>query len=382
VKWVASSSGINVADLGIFKSYVANPGNARFDFGEFYRNAMDFNNDAALNVADISMLQSKISNPFNPVLIENLSFLPLGTWSSGSQEILVEDNIEDIDITMIAIGDYNASANAYYYSDFSSQPFSGAKNYRETDFLTQTNDILFVDTDRFIVPMIYSEDYTEMSGLQIELEYPADKFELASVNMLYDRSNINPIINKNIDLNEKSIDNLIVTDTEGFIRIIFSEEANEFFNINNRDMMLNLEFVKSQSNYLVADDFFLYGHNSLLSTSEFEVISPVELLIPKLVDAALYISENNDIKLQLYPNPAKDIVYLEIDSNMSNILEINLMDMLGRNLSTIDKSEIQSGTNRFEIKTADLAPGLYNVQVKYNNNNNQEIVNLKLVVKD
>ena len=66
--------------------------------------------------------------------------------------------------------------------------------------------------------------------------------------------------------------------------------------------------------------------------------------------------------LTIYPNPASDRIWIELNNHISNQPDITLYDITGRVL----KSALQQSDNTFSIDISDLTPGMYWLQVKSN----------------
>ena len=379
-KWIYSGTGINAADVGIFRTHILNPYNLKFRFDDFYLNAMDFNDDGSLNASDVSMLQTKIVNPFNPDYIDMQNFLPHGTWMGSSDQITINSNITNYQCVLIAYGDYNASATAYMYNDFSTHNWGGGKSDKTDDFIIETEDILIVKENTFTLPVHVIHDYQNNFGYQLELAYPSDKFMLKSAKINIDNSFIDNNINLEMGEILNSEQDFLVTDIDGVIRILYISPPNASFDISSDENLLNLEFEKINNQQSI-DDFYLTGHTSLIATSDFDVISPVNLKIPKLTDGTSLVTDSELFRLQVYPNPAKDIIYVQFDVFKIGLAEISLIDVLGREVKKLENKNLIKGQNKFEFNVSDLTSGLYTVRINYNNETTNEIINIKMIVK-
>lgn len=79
---------------------------------------------------------------------------------------------------------------------------------------------------------------------------------------------------------------------------------------------------------------------------------------------------NNDFKIDIYPNPAKENLYINFNSLKNTITEVSVMNLLGENVSKLK-------TNSNSIKISDLKEGIYFVKVANGNN----IKTQKIIVK-
>jgi plastocyanin len=85
------------------------------------------------------------------------------------------------------------------------------------------------------------------------------------------------------------------------------------------------------------------------------------------------IPENNVISIRLFPNPAKDVVRVNID-NVSDNTRVFLVDMTGKNM--IDR--LVAGNNDFSLNVGNLPRGVYFVKI-YSNN---KMITRKLILAD
>ncbi|MEZ5045695.1 MAG: T9SS type A sorting domain-containing protein [Chitinophagaceae bacterium] len=68
----------------------------------------------------------------------------------------------------------------------------------------------------------------------------------------------------------------------------------------------------------------------------------------------------------VYPNPASDIIHIDVYTTKEQKAEVKLMDMSARVIKSVQASLIQ-GTNEISMQLSDLASGMYTIQVSTNN---------------
>lgn len=89
---------------------------------------------------------------------------------------------------------------------------------------------------------------------------------------------------------------------------------------------------------------------------------------PFKTGAALDIVENNNLNLlEVYPNPANEIVSINLDLNKISETVITIQNALGQIVKTINKGSLPVGSQTITIPTTELANGLYTLSVITNN---------------
>ena len=88
----------------------------------------------------------------------------------------------------------------------------------------------------------------------------------------------------------------------------------------------------------------------------------------------------NEIKdnfsLNVYPNPAINSTTLEVYSDNNSDIEINIIDVLGKNVFS-ETTKVYSGKNLKTLDIRNLQKGVYFINTSINNN----LISKKLTVK-
>ncbi len=74
--------------------------------------------------------------------------------------------------------------------------------------------------------------------------------------------------------------------------------------------------------------------------------------------------ENNLAGVNIYPNPAQEYVNISFNMTQQNEVQISIMNMLGEVVMMADKGQVSTGSQLFQLNTAALANGVYNVSIK------------------
>ncbi|MFK7970238.1 MAG: T9SS type A sorting domain-containing protein [Bacteroidia bacterium] len=78
--------------------------------------------------------------------------------------------------------------------------------------------------------------------------------------------------------------------------------------------------------------------------------------------AGLRTAGETEVVMQAYPNPVNDLLRVDLDIQTSESVNLRLTDLAGR--SIYEQTVNQNGNQTISIRTADLAPGIYTLQVR------------------
>lgn len=115
--------------------------------------------------------------------------------------------------------------------------------------------------------------------------------------------------------------------------------------------------------YLVGGYTIVDGNGALMAQSEGKFTTSESKGIGYGEYIGLEDVTENNISLNVYPNPVKDIATLDIILNSNSIATIQVIDMLGKNIIDLGNKSIKAGQNSIELKTSNLNSGMYFVKV-------------------
>ena len=72
------------------------------------------------------------------------------------------------------------------------------------------------------------------------------------------------------------------------------------------------------------------------------------------------------LDLNLYPNPADNLLNISFVSDMNCFVNINIFDALGRNVMFVDKKVVNIGDNLFQLDVSNISPGMYIIDILVN----------------
>ena len=148
---------------------------------------------------------------------------------------------------------------------------------------------------------------------------------------------------------------------DGSNNLVISWEAPQNENASGYNIYVN--------NELVAENISELSYQHPLSEAGFYVVEVVALYddkssvgVVKTIDAELNISEDTDVNITIYPNPAKDLVKLSVVSGQQSAVRIyNVLGMM------VD--EIEMNSNEIEINVSEYKSGIYFINVETSNGN-------------
>ena len=88
-----------------------------------------------------------------------------------------------------------------------------------------------------------------------------------------------------------------------------------------------------------------------------------------MIDPAVSVKENElNVGLNMYPNPAKDTVTIEYNTKETHAVNIDVCDVLGKKITSINKGKVDAGNHEFEIGTTQFKSGVYFVTISIDGN--------------
>lgn len=96
---------------------------------------------------------------------------------------------------------------------------------------------------------------------------------------------------------------------------------------------------------------------------------------PVYISSTTNAAENKLTEVNLYPNPVKNNMFIEFNSNENVNAEITISNMMGQNVYTKNIS-VNNGSNKIYISTKELKNGIYFINI---NSNNGALISSKFV---
>ena len=187
---------------------------------------------------------------------------------------------------------------------------------------------------------IFVKHSMNLSAISLVIPYPAEYFEVVSVhfnngNLTYNilRDEIRFVWSELDYLNLKANDELLVLKMKATDKFIGNLEI-------NLDANYESEFADETGETLFMAHLTTY------------TIKPLKQLGIQGQDAQL-------IQTKIFPNPASDLLKVEVESGKSAVMDIELINLLGVEKRMLKAVMLNKGDNKFQINTSDLTDGVY-----------------------
>ena len=168
-----------------------------------------------------------------------------------------------------------------------------------------------------------------------------------------------------------------ITNGEAVTYNVYRGLASEFPNTSNWTLLnasplSDLDFIDTDGTNVDPNEYYRYAVETIYNNGESEVTFSNEI-IGGLLSITDYQYLTSDI--QIYPNPAEEIINIKFGNNLQTKMPIEVFDALGKQVLSIDSSEIQNGSLTKNINS--LQSGIYLVKVQLENTT----VTKKIIVK-
>lgn len=276
-----------------------------------------------------SSVNSIICYPTNPPTIQGQTLLGIST-------------VVPIRVYCNSMADYRSAPYWYYYSIF-----------RSIDNLGYTIDATICQGS------VYSENgfYADSSGHYIQ--------NLRTINGCDSTINLNlsiiPII--------QSPANLSIESRPNYFEILFEGNANTYKIYRNDEYLTTTNQTTFIDSNLTNAQEYCYKIKAITGDCESEFSEAVCKNFIGLNDVA-----NNESRVLIYPNPAKDKASLKIEA-VEQEVEIIIIDIMGR---VVKEYKANNQKPKLELDLRGLAKGIYNLNIRNNKNIN---TSKKLIVQ-
>ncbi|HNW70773.1 MAG TPA: endonuclease [Bacteroidales bacterium] len=362
---------VNAADVAILLYFIASDTLADPSrcFAAKYKKAADVDNNSIINAVDVARLKSKIGSPYN--VSKNF---PHGNWDELNTLVTVAGSDVNINLETICNGDYNASSTKYRDS---LTTWSGAKTLPGdiTDIIATSEEYVSItDPAYFEIHLRINSKMNEFSALGLELHYP-EGYKLTNA-YLPKATNKNFGVKINPALEEVMAENndLLVTDEEGVIRIVYA--TTNHFDIAANDEVIVLGF-RALNKLPHGEVAFKLSGTGVIANQFGEENTAAHLLMPKI-----FISGNyNDAEFELtgYPNPFKEESMITYNLPENGTVKLKVYNAIGEMVTELVNETQDSGKHSVVFSSKNLPAGMYTFTLDFTGISHSKFTVLRLL---
>jgi len=365
-----SGNGLDAIDVSLLKYYIgvdtaADPSRK---FSINYRNAANVDNNTSINAVDISRIKAKIGAPYN-----TSKNFPKGNWLAIDTTVTMAAGDLNITLKTICYGDYNASSTKYRDS---LSDWATAKSF-PMDIIAFSDETVVLTSSSYIeIPLKISTKIEDFSALGLELNYPNSDYLLASASMASpDNKSTSVKINPTLDEIIADDNDLLVTDEEGVIRVVYA--TTNHFTVNENDRIITLGFTpikELQPGFL---DFALTG-TGIVGDQYGNDFPEALLLMPKMFIQGNFVNIAG-FDFSGYPNPINDKTTISFSLPENGKVRITLFNAMGDRINVIADEEQTKGSHKLVYNGQNLAPGLYFFKLEFEGSEKSQQSILKMI---
>jgi len=360
---------VNAIDVSLLKYFVGSDTNQDPSkcFSAKYKKAADVNNNIAINTIDIARIKSKIVSPYATAYN-----FPKGNWPVMDTIITLSGADINVRLYSVCYGDYNASSSKYRDSVVN---WNGFKSMPDDIIMTSDDYIMTSTASYFEVPLMINNKINDFSALGLELMYQKNKYKLETVSLARSDDKNNSVkINPSFDEILADDNDLLVTDQDGIIRIVYA--TTDDFDLAAHDEIIRLGF-RSLKNMVPGELEFTLTGTGVVSDKYGEENDEAYLLMPKI----FVQGDDSDSGFEFagYPNPFSGEATLTYTIPENGMVKLNVFNAIGELVYELINESKQSGKHELSFSPDNLASGLYTFKLEYTSMKESKCLVLKLV---
>jgi len=361
-------NGIDAIDVTLLKYYIGidtlvDPSRC---FSSKYKKAANVDNNLLINAIDISRLKAKIGAPYNTT-----KNFPRGNWVALEKLVSISGSDVVLNLETICYGDYNASSVKYRDSlvNWNAGKSLGKNIISVSDDYVTTTDPMYFETPLRISSAVY-----DFSAMGLELEYPSEDYKLVSVSMPHAGKNQMVKINPTLDEIIADDNDLLVTDEDGVIRVVYA--TTRHFDVAAGDEVIRLGFrpMKDMAQGII--DFELSG-TGIFGDQYGEEQEDTYLIMPKILVQGKGAEAGFDFAG--YPNPFNDNATLIYDIPENGMVKLSVYNTLGERVCVLVNESQTVGRHFADFSPGELAQGMYTFKLEFSGANKSKCLLLKMI---
>ena len=345
---------VNAADAAIIKYLITSDTlvDPSRSFPPIYRIAADVDGNKAINAVDVSRIKTKIGAPYTAA-----KNFPKGNWPVMNKPVTVAGSSLNINLELIGYGDYNASSRKYRDS---LTTWSGAKSLPADIIATSDEFITTSDPSYFEVPLRISSKMHDFSALGLELNYPQG-YDLVTAYMPKTTNKNGRVkINQTLDEVIANENDLLVTDEDGTIRVVFA--TTNHYDVDANDVMIVLGFKPHHKLNSGKLEFTLSG-SGIIANQYGEENDETYLLMPKIFVQGS--ETETGFEFTGYPNPFSEGTTITYNLPENGTVKLTVYNILGEQVSELVNEAQKSGKHSVTFSPKNLQTGMYTFKLEF-----------------
>ncbi len=360
---------INAIDLSQIK-YLINTDtliDPTLSFAAKYKKAANVDDNTSINAVDLARIKAKIGSPATAA-----KNFPKGNWVALDTMITVSGANQNINLKTICYGDYNASSTKYRDSTIS---WSQAKSFSNEIISISDEYITVSNPEYFEVPLRISSKIKDFAALGLELSYPDNRFRLVGASMPHLTGKNLPVkINPTLDEIISNDDDLLVTDENGIIRVVYATA--DYSDAATGDEILRLMFQSVNKPDQGELSFYLSG-NGVVGNKYGDEIEGIFLMMPKIFIQGNIADE--DFTISGYPNPFGDLTNILYTLPEDGFVSLKVYNDIGDLVAVITCEKQQKGKHQATFSSDHLPQGIYTFKLDFSGLNIVNCMKLKMI---
>jgi len=347
---------VNSIDLALLKYNLGhNPvSDPSRNFSDKHRRGVNVDNNASVNTVDMARISAKIGMPNDPA-----RNFPKGNWVAFDTLITVAGTDLNITLHTLAYGDYDASSVKY---SGASTNWAMGKELPEENIILQSDEFVITNNhEYFEVPLHISTKMNELAAVGLELSYPHEKYKLISASMSNTGKDSGPVkINPTLEEIIAANNDLLVTDDQGIIRVVFA--TTDHFDIAANEELVRLGFRPLNNESQGELDFNLKG-TGLIANQYGEINEDALLTMPKI----FVQGEEPEAGYEFsgYPNPFSDDATLTYNIPENGKVKLNVYNALGELITELVNETQAGGNHTVVFSQKNLSYGMYTFKLEF-----------------
>ncbi len=346
---------VNAIDVALVKYFIGadTMTDPSRNFSAKYKRAANVDNNTAINAIDIARIKGKVGSPYN--VSKNF---PKGNWVAIDTAVTVAGSDMNITLKTICYGDFNASSTKYRDSLVN---WSMTKSLSQNIIAVSEDYITTADPDYFEIPLRISTKMNDFSALGLELNYPDQYYQLENAVMQgADKYAGTGKINPTLEEIMAGDDDLLVTDEDGVIRVVYA--TTDHFDVAANDEVIRLGFRSLQAMNPGTLEFSLSG-TGVIADQYGEENEDAYLSMPKIMVQGNKAEAG--FEFEGFPNPFTNEVALKYSIPESGNVKLMVYNSIGEVVMEVVNESQAGGKHTVRYSPEGFPAGMYTFKLEY-----------------